>query len=384
MSTASIPVTSSGVAQRAATRAAFFVCGFGISAWAPLVPYAKARLNLDDGSLGLLLLCLGTGSMVTMPVVGALAGRHGCRVVIVSAAAALCAALPCLAMVSSPLWMAAVLAVFGAGVGGVDVAVNVQSVAVEAAAGRPMMSGFHGLYSVGGIAGSAGVSAMLWLGASPLLATGVVVAVIVGLLAGFGRHLLGPADAAGDGGPAFAWPRGIVLVLGVLCFIMFMAEGSVLDWAAVFLTSVRGLAASHAGIGYACFAGAMTVGRLNGDRVVHALGGPTILRLGGLLAAAGFAVAVAVPWWPAALVGFAMVGFGASNIVPVLTSTAGRQTLVPPGVAISTIASIGYVGILTGPAAIGFLAHRVGLPLALLAMAAAVLVVAASGRVARR
>ena len=373
-----------GVAERAATRAAFFVCGFGLAAWAPLVPYVKARVHAGDASLGLLLLCVGLGSMAAMPVAGAMAGRVGCRAVIVVAAVMMCAALPVLAVASAVPVLAVTLAVFGAGVGAIDVAVNVQSVAVEAAAGRPMMSGFHGLYSVGGIAGAAGVSGLLWAGAGPLAATVVVVAIVLATVAGFGRHLLGPVGGGGGGGgAAFAWPRGAVLVLGGLCFVMFMAEGSVLDWAAVFLTSARGFPASHAGVGYAAFAAAMTVGRLNGDRVVHAVGGPAILRAGGLTAAAGFTVAVAVPWWPAAIVGFALVGLGASNIVPVLTTAAGRQRAVPPGVAIATVTTIGYVGILTGPAAIGLAAHAVGLPAALLGVAGAVLCVAAAGRVAR-
>lgn len=172
-----------------------------MAAWAPLVPYAKDRLAVDDGTLGLLLLCLGVGSIAAMPLSGALAARFGCRRVIWAASLVMCAALPLLATAGSVPLLAAALMLFGAGVGTVDVAMNVQAVIVERAAGRAVMSGFHGLFSVGGIAGAAGVGAVLWAGGSPLLATLCVAAVIVAALLVFGRALL-PYGGDRDGRPS--------------------------------------------------------------------------------------------------------------------------------------------------------------------------------------
>jgi len=243
------------------------------------------------------------------------------------------------------------------------------------------MSGFHGSFSVGGIAAAAGVSSLLALGATPLIAVIGVVAVIIALLLSATPNLLPRAVAAP--GSTFAIPRGAVLFIGMLCFIAFLTEGTALDWSAVFLASVRGVSAAYAGLGYAAFAGAMTVGRLTGDRVVGRLGGRRVIMAGALCAAAGLALATLVSAWEAAILGYALVGIGCSNIVPVLYTAVGRQTVMPEHAAVPAITTMGYAGILVGPAAIGFLAHVSSLSVALLAVAALLLAVAQSGRFLR-
>jgi predicted MFS family arabinose efflux permease len=219
-------------------------------------------------------------------------------------------------------------------------------------------------------------------GASPFIATLCIVALILVALVAFGRHLL-PYGSERDA-PLFVWPRGPVVVIGLLSLICFLAEGAILDWGAVFLTTVRNVAPSYAGWGYTVFSIAMTICRLAGDRIVQALGGYAILVAGGLCAAVGLALAVLAPWWSVALVGFALVGLGASNIVPVLFSAAGRQTAMPPNLAIAAITFLGYTGSLMGPASIGFLADATSLSAALLGVAALFLVVTASARIATR
>ena len=369
-----------GVLEQMSTRIAFFIAGFGTAAWAPLVPFAKQRAGLDDGGLGLLLLCLGLGSLVAMPVAGAIASRLGCRLVIMVAGAVVCVSLPFLATTASLPVLACALLVFGAGIGTIDVAINIQAVIVEKASRKSMMSGFHGLFSVGGIAGAGGVSALLWAGASPLIASLCVVVIIAGLLLAFGRHLL-PYGSEGERPPLFVLPRGEVLLIGGLCFILFLAEGAILDWSAVFLTFARSVDASHAGMGYAAFAVAMTVGRLSGDRIVQVLGRRRILVVGSLCAAAGFFLAALVPSPAAAFVGFALVGLGASNIVPVLYTAIGRQKAMPQDLAVAAITTIGYSGILSGPALIGLVAEVATLPFAFLCLGAMLLIVAGSSRI---
>ncbi len=240
-----------GVREQNATRVAFFIAGFAIAAWAPLIPYAKQRLAVDEQMLGLLLLCLGIGSIVTMPVTGTLAARFGCRRVIWAATFVICLALPYLALASTVAALALALVVFGAGVGTVDVTVNIQAVIVEKAARRALRSGVHGRFSPGGLVGAGGMSALLWAGASPLFATLCVVALIVVSLVAFGRWLL-PYGSERDT-PLFVWPRGFVLFIGLLSLICFLAEGAILDWGAVFLTSVRGVDPPYAGWGYTIF-----------------------------------------------------------------------------------------------------------------------------------
>lgn len=369
-----------GRAEQTATRIVFFIAGFGVAAWAPLVPYAKARGGIDEGTLGLLLLCLGAGSMATMPVAGFLATRFGCRAVITLAALLLCATLPLLATVSGLALLIAALLLFGAAIGALDVAMNIQAIMVERASGRAMMSGFHGLFSVGGIAGAAGVAALLGAGASPFVATLCVIVIILAALAAAAPRLLPYGGKKDSAGPAFAFPHGIVLFIGALCAISFLAEGAILDWSAVFLTSIRALEASYAGLGYAAFAAAMTLGRFTGDRIVHRFGGARVIAWGALCAAAGVALAVLVPWWQASLLGFALVGLGCSNIVPVLFTSVGRQHVMPENVAVPAITTLGYAGILAGPALIGFIAQASSLATAFLVLALALVGVALGGR----
>jgi predicted MFS family arabinose efflux permease len=369
---------AAGPPERIATRIVFFVAGFGMAAWAPLVPFAQARAAIGEGTLGLLLLCLGTGSVVTMSLSGALVARFGCRRVVIASTVPLCIALPVLASVSSPLQLAVGLLVLGASLGSIDVTMNIHAIIVERASGWPMMSGFHGLFSLGGIADAACIIAALSAGASLFVATLCVVAVIVVMLAVAVPHLLASGTEAGA--PSFVIPHGIVLLIGAVCFVAFLAEGAMLDWSAVYLTSVTRMDAAYAGVGYAAFSLTMVCGRLIGDRVVRQIGGASIIVFGGLCAAAGFSLAVLTPLWSAALLGFALVGAGCANVVPVLYSSVGRQTVVPEHVAVSTITMLGYAGILAGPALIGFTAHAVSLPGAFVILVILQLGIAAAGR----
>lgn len=370
-----------GRLEQMSTRIAFFIAGFGIAAWAPLVPYAKARAQLNEGTLGLLLLCLGVGSIIAMPMAGALASRFGCRRVLSAGTLLLCVALPMLATVSSiPLLMAG-LFLFGAGLGTVDSTVNLQAVIVERASGKTMMSGFHGLFSLGGIVGAAGVSALLGLGLSPLSATLVVIVITLGALLKAAPHLL--PYGSESSGPAFAIPHGVVLFIGCLCFIVFLAEGTVLDWSAVFLSDERGLDEAYAGLGYAAFALTMTLGRLTGDAIVRRLGAKRVIVIGGLLATAGMLLATLLPAWETTLLGYALVGAGCSNIVPVLYTAVGKQTVMPEHIAVPAITTLGYAGILAGPALIGFIAHGSSLSVAFVLIAVLLLAVAISGKILR-
>lgn len=371
-----------GRAAQMATRAGFLIAGFALSSWAPLVPFAKARTGLDDAGLGLVLLCLGLGSIAAMLPTGPLAARFGCRLVITCGTLALAAAAPVLASTDNVALLALALAVFGAGLGMVDVAINIQAVIVEKASGRSMMSGFHGLFSVGGIVGAGGAVGLLALGLPPVsVGIGVAVLALV-LLAAAWRHLL--PYGGHTGGPLFVVPRGFVLFVGVLCFIMFLTEGAVLDWSAVFLVSVRDVSPTIAGIGYAAFSVTMTIGRLTGDAFVSRVGSRRVLLYGGLLSAAGYLLATLAPSVPVAVAGFGLVGLGAANIVPVLFTAAGNHTAMPPSLAVAAITTMGYAGVLAGPAFIGFFAQATSLTVAFVCLSVALVGVAFSARAATR
>ncbi|WP_236020692.1 MFS transporter [Devosia sediminis] len=313
-----------------------------------------------------------------MPITGVLASRFGCRAIIVSASVAVAIVLPFLAIADSVPALAIALALFGASVGTVDVAINIQAVMVEKDSGRNMMSGFHGLFSLGGIAGAGGVSLLLGLGVSPLVATLAVSAALLALLAySFGGLLPYGNRETGDT-PLFVVPKGIVIFIGLLCFLVFLGEGAILDWSALFLIDTHAVDPAQAGFGYTMFAIAMTAGRLLGDRIVKALGGMRVVIMGGLVAAAGFLLTVFAPAQPLAFIGFLLVGVGASNIVPVLFTATGNQTRMPASLAIAAITTLGYAGILVGPAAIGFVAQQWSLSAAFVLVALGLIFVAVS------
>ncbi|MFM9433792.1 MFS family permease [Janthinobacterium sp. CG_23.3] len=374
-------MNSIGPPQRRATRLVFFTAGLAMAAWAPLVPYAKVRLGLSEGALGLLLLCLGAGSLLAMPLTGALAARFGCRRVILASGALLCLALPGLALAATPLQLALVLLLFGAAIGTFDVCINIQAVIIEKASGGALMSGFHALFSVGGFAGAGCVALLLWLGVAPGWACVAIVALLVALLLAAGPQLLRGAEQEARDGPLFVMPHGSVIVLGLLCFIVFLAEGSILDWSALLLTGSRGVDAARGGLAYAAFAIAMTAGRFSGDYIVRRFGGRRVLLLGGLCAAAGFFLTVLAPSVNGSLLGFVLIGLGAANIVPILFTAAGNQRAMPASLAVSAITTLGYAGILAGPALIGFVAHATSLNVAFAGLGCALLLVAASARI---
>lgn len=367
-----------------ATRLTFLVAGVAMAAWAPMVPYAKARLALDEATLGLVLLALGGGSAVSMPLVGVLAHRWGYRRIIVGASLLAALVLPLLTWVPGVAGLTATLFGYGFLLGTMDVAMNSHAVEVERRDGRALMSGFHGLFSVGGLLGSAGLSALLSLGL-PLLAAAAVIAVLLVVVVLSQRTNLLPAEESTDSSlPAkLHLPDRLLLLLGLLCFVSFLAEGALLDWSAVFLREVRAVAPSMAGFGYSCFSVAMAVGRLAGDAVIMRLGPVLAVRAGAAVAAAGLLLATLVPTVSAGLFGFALVGLGAANIVPVMFSAAGRLPNRAPSMSLATVTALGYAGMLSGPALIGFVAHASSLALALSLIAILLLIVSLSAGIVR-
>ena len=384
MNTPTLPDTpaqrkpAAGRAEQHSTRLLFLLAGFSAAAWASLVPVAKAATGVNEGQLGLVLLCLGIGSLLAMPVSGVVSTRHGCRKVLMVCGVALCACLPLLASVQNVFTLAAALFFFGAMIGTFDCVMNIQAVIVERDSKRTLMSGFHGFYSLGGLLGAATTSTIMDLGVSPFATVSAIALAGVLLLMVIRRHVLPYGNPAE--GPPFALPRGEVLFLGMLCMTVFLVEGSMMDWSAVMLTENHGMPVAQAGYGFAAFSLTMTFGRLTGDRIVARVGRRSVVTVGGLLAMGGILLATLVPLWQAALLGYAMVGLGCSNIVPVLFTAVGRQTSMPQSVAVPAMSTLGYAGVLAGPAAIGFIAHHSSLPMAFLLVAALMLFVAISGR----
>ncbi len=343
-----------------ATRFIFLALGLAISAWAVLVPYAKARLGVNEAILGLLLLLVGTGAIVSMPFAGWLTSRYGCRKTLVVSTTIFMLSLVGLAFVSSRWAFGLSLFLFGASSGVVDVGMNIQAILVEKERKRSMMSGLHGMYSVGGFFGALIISALLNLGLSPLASIVCLTGTLIVVLFFMARYLF-PYGHESKNRRSFSLPKGSILMLGVLCFIMYMGDGVVLDWGALFMTTTKSISPDTAGLSFAIFSVAISIGRLFGDRLVEWLGIRKVMTGSGIVAALGFIIVMEAPSAPIAFAGFVVVGLGAANLIPLLFTIASRQKKMPVPQAISSVTTLGYLGLLVGPAMMGFIAHATSL-----------------------
>jgi len=358
-----------------ATQYIFLVCGFALSSWAPMVPFAKERLHLNDRNLGLLLLLLGAGAISMMPLSGYLSKRYGTRLVILISGLVAATFLPMLLLMPSPWMMGAALFIFGGGIGVIDVAMNSHGIHVQNQYGRPIMSSLHGLFSVGGLCGSLGLGLLMRAGLNPLTAAISISIMLIAILLLKYKSLFSKKQE--DNLPEnnthkeqktktrSGWFSPSVIFLGAACFAIFLSEGAMLDWSALFLKESRGIDAELAGVGYAAFSISMAAMRLLGDRIVERFSGKTVVVAGGLIAALGIFIAVATPWIPTTLMGFVLLGVGAANIVPVFFSEGGRLKGIPASAAIPAISTMGYAGQLAGPALLGFIAYHFSLTAAL-------------------
>ncbi|BCZ11507.1 ABC transporter permease [Acinetobacter pittii] len=373
--------------QRLATRLSFFSLGFATAAWAPLIPFAQQRLNLNHADFGLLLLCMGIGSMIAMPATGALVKRWGCRPLIALALMLLMVLLPSLTMWSSIVTMAVALFIFGSAAGCLGVAINLQAVVVEKHSVRALMSSFHGMCSLGGLTGAMLVTALLAVGLSPLMSTLSVVMILLVIggvaipscLTSFEQDEK-PHEDTTQAPKKLYRPDGIILLIGMMCFIAFLSEGAAMDWGGIYLTSKYQLNPAFAGLAYTFFALSMTTGRFAGHILLKQWGEKNIVTYSAIGAAIGMAVIVTAPVWQVVVLGYALLGLGCSNIVPVMFSRVGRQNNMPKAAALSLVSTIAYTGSLSGPALIGLIGEWTGLSTVLTGVAVLLFIIALLNR----
>ncbi|MCO4838282.1 MAG: MFS transporter [Oceanospirillaceae bacterium] len=344
---------SSTAQARFATRVSFFTAGFVMACCAPFFPFIKLGVGADEGQFGLLLLCFGLGSIVSMPIVGVISARHGAKSMVLLGGFGLIIFLPALVLAQTPLILAITLFVFGASLGAMDVAMNVHGVQVEAQEKRSLMSSFHAQFSIGALCGAGLMTLLLSLKVALIIAalTGAAVALVAMILAS--SRLLN--TSAKEPTP-LVLPQGIVLLLGFLAAIAFLVEGAVLDWGALLIIDRQIAAPENAGLGYLLFSIAMVIARLTGDSVIGALGEFWVLILSGIISMLGIATVLLTTHTLVALAGFVLIGLGSAIIVPILFSAAGRQKVMPASLAIAAVTTTGYAGVLIGPAMIGFTA----------------------------
>lgn len=373
-------------------RAAFWIPGFAVASWGPFIPYVKERFALTEDHLGLLLMCMAIGAAGSMFIASGLMTKFGCRLMAQIGGVMVACCLAAVTIAPSYHVLCTILIIFGFNSELLAIAANVNAASLERLLNRNIMSGLHGVYSLGNSVGVFLVALFLGSGLTfmmgNLLLTSCVVSVLIILYCALigSRYMLTDLkvvdDAAhkNEGEAATTQKKGpfitpMLFLLGLICFIMFITEGSMLDWTGVFLNTIRGVPLHEAGYGFAAFSIMMTICRLTGDKVVATLGRRRVLVMGAIIVIAGICLAVMVPHPMVAIVGFGMVGLGAANIVPQTISYAATVKEVPIQRSVLVVNAIGYIGALLGPALIGFIAHRIGLEFTFLILAAAVIVV---------
>ena len=362
----------------------FALDGFVFAGWVVRIPAVKADVHASAGVLGLTLLCVSAGAIITMGPVGRLCLRFGTHKVTLAAATLLCVGVALPAQVHSAAGLGAVLLLFGTGFGAMNVALNSAAVDLIAVIRRPVMATFHAAYSLGGLLGAAlggllatRLSAAAHLGLMAALGLAVTAALAAPLL----RHHVPPAPRttgtpSADPGTATAGtasaanaargPLLLVLLFGLVALCDAYGEGALADWGTLHLTADVHASASVAAAGFGVYSLAMTAGRLSGTRLIERFGPTRIMVGGSAVATVGMLVAALSPWLPAVLAGFLLVGIGLANIFPLAINGAGTLN-GPKGVA--TASTLGYGGMVLGPPVIGFLAQLMGLPRALLSVA---------------
>ena len=374
-------------AQRLSTRFSFFGLGFATAAWAPLIPFAQQRLHFNHADFGLLLLCSGLGAMLAMPATGKIVQRIGCRVPIGFALLLLAVLLPSLSLWTSPLMMAITLFLFGTAAGSLGVALNIQAVVVEKNSLKSLMSGFHGMASLGGLAGVLTITALLALSISAVMsafAVSLLLVIIIFLSVPYSiksvENTSLEASSKVKNSIRQRLPQPLIILIGIACFIIFMVEGAAMDWSGIYLTQQYGVNAAFAGLAYTFFAIAMTTGRFTGDYLIRYFGEKKLLTYSAICATLGLALVSIAPYWWLVLVGYTLVGTGCSNIVPIMFSRAGRQTVMPSAVALSCVSTMAYTGILVGPAFIGMVSELIGLSTVFMALSGLLLLIVALNR----
>jgi MFS family permease len=343
----------------------FFADGLLLGSWASRIPAVQAQAGLTNTALGFALFASSLGALVAMPIAGQLCERIGSARVTVAALVVACVCLVGASAAGGFAALALGLLGFGAGFGSVNVAANTQGIALERLYGRTILSAFHAAFSVGGMAGAAAGALAARIGVTPSAHIGALALVLSVSAIALRRRLL-PA-VAGDGAPrrAMRRPSRALLLLGAAAFCTLLAEGSAADWSATYLRQSMAATSAVAGLGYATFSLAMASSRMLGDRLGRRLGPAMLARVGGVLASCGLTAALVAGSPQLALVGFAAMGAGLGVVVPVLFRAAGSTPGTSASVGVATVSSIGWLGFLAGPPAVGLAAGAIGLRAAL-------------------
>lgn len=360
--------------HRISTYTGYIILGFAFGMWAMLVPFVKDRLLIDKAELGLLLLQIAFGAVISMFFTGLTAAKIGCRKTVILSTSLIIICLLVLSVSGSIFIMAVFMFLFGVGLGMLDVTLNIQGALVEEGMKKHLMAGFHSMYSFGVFFGILIVTYFL-KHFTHITAVYIITGLIFLLLVFSIPALLNYGGEVPQ--KLFIKPTRILFILGMICFIAFVAEGVILDWSALFMREVRKIEPQYAGYSFSLFYITMGIFRLLGDKIADKFSIKNILFASSLTAVAGILIMLYIPYNWASFLGFTLAGAGLANMVPVTISASGRyKGNMPLSIAVSAVATIGYFGTLFGPSVMGFVSEMTNLTTAFTLIAASILVIA--------
>ena len=363
MTTAGTITTSFSKLQVRLAVSVFFFCqGLTFASWASRIPDIKSLLHLSEAGLGSILLALPVGQLLTMFFSGRAVTRFGSKYVLRVAIVGYVLSLTNVGLVEKPWQLALSLFAFGIFGNLCNISVNTQAVHAEGLYQRPIMASFHGIWSTAGFTGALIGSQMMKQDINPYYHFWVIALFSVTMMLIFNKYLLlTPTSKLASSFRKLKWPHGSLLLLGVIAFCCLSAEGCMFDWSGVYFKQVVKAEGSLISLGYASFMIMMAAGRFMGDGLALRFGRKKMVQLSGVLIFTGMMIAVLFPTLVTATIGFLIVGFGVSSIIPLMYSTAGKIKEVASGIAIATVSGIGFFGFLMGPPLIGYIAQLAGL-----------------------
>ncbi len=351
--------------NRLAVSILFGINGFMFANYTARLPQIQSAYDLNEGQLGISLLVMAVGALMSMPFTGWLIVKKSSRQIAMIAAFLFCLLIPLMGLMQNVLLLNILFLMIGLATGTMDVAMNAQAISVEKAYAKPIMSSFHAIFSAGMMIGAGSGALFIWLQASlwyHLLAVGSIALL---LLTWAAKWLIREEKIVMDSGHAFKLPRGSLLGVGFIAFCCMLGEGAMANWSTSYMINIAHAPASFAPLGLVAFSGAMMLARIFGDRVREKVGDRKLLINNSILAGAGLTLLLVFPQPFIVLLGFFLVGLGLSVIVPIAYSSAGNTPGLPPGIGIGMVTTIGYSGLLLGPPVIGFLAEWQNMQIAL-------------------
>ncbi|MCU7551449.1 MFS transporter [Chitinophagaceae bacterium LB-8] len=347
--------------ERVITAVFFFLSGLVAATWSSRIPDVQHHLQLNDAQWGRVLFTIYAGLICGLPISSWLVSRFGSRTIMVTGGIIYSLVLGILGIADSTWQLVLALFLFGFSRNLFNISVNTSAVEVQQLYNKPIISTFHGLWSLACFVAAAIGSIMIAQDVSTCIHF-FIIAVFCALMSyAFKNNQQPGLNDATENRPLFVKPDRYLLLLGAITFCSMLCEGAMSDWTVSYFERIVGADKNSITVGYTSFIVAMTIGRLTGDRVVARFGAINVIAANGLLIAAGLFIAILLPYFFTAALGFLLVGLGTSIMVPQVYSLASRSKKMKASYAIASVTFIGYIGFLIGPVMVGSISEAFGM-----------------------